>query len=227
MRRVGLKLEPSDGEIRDAIEDAFIRDLRVKPFQVDVEVNNGSVVLTGTVDNLKAARAAEEDAANTFGVREVNSLLRVRPGFRPTNSELVNDVSEALMRDPYLGSFRLNVSVLDGKVTLSGSVESYFDRRRAEDLTSRVKGVVAVENNLRVKSRDARSDQEIKADIEERLFWNSYVDSENIKVTVEDGVATLMGIVDRLEERKKAEEIALYGGANRVINKLKVMPRSR
>lgn len=229
MRRMGLNIVPSDGEIRDAIRDAFSRDLRVKPFQIDVDVSNGSVAMTGTVDNLRAVRAAQEDAVNTFGVREVKNLLRVKPKVEIDDSKLLKDLSEAIMRDPYLGNFRLKLSVLDGKVTLSGSVESLFDKRRAEDVVSRVKGVVAVENNLKAdyEGATARSDQEIKKEIEERLYWNSSVDSESIKVTVEDGVATLMGIVDSVDESRKAEELALYGGAKSVINNLKVMPRSK
>ncbi len=229
MRRMGLNIVPSDGEIRNAIRDAFSRDLRVKPFQIDVDVSNGSVVLTGTVDNLRAVRAAQEDAVNTFGVREVKNHLSVKPKVEIDDSKLLKDLSEAIMRDPYLGNFRLKLSVLDGKVTLSGSAESLFDKRRAEDVVSRVKGVVAVENNLRADYEGAtsRSDQEIKEEIEERLYWNSSVDSENIKVTVEDGVATLMGIVDSVDESRKAEELAIYGGAKSVTNKLKVMPRSK
>jgi hypothetical protein len=43
------------------------------------------------------------------------------------------------------------VSVSGGEVTLSGTVESRFAKRHAEDLADAVSGVTHVQNNLRVR----------------------------------------------------------------------------
>jgi osmotically-inducible protein OsmY len=48
------------------------------------------------------------------------------------------------------------------------------------------------------------------------------VDSEEVSVTVDDGVVTLTGTVDTWSERQSAEENAYEGGAKDVMNDLRV-----
>lgn len=44
--------------------------------------------LTGTVDNVKAEKTAEQDAKHTVGVQRVKNLLKVRPGLEINDQEL-------------------------------------------------------------------------------------------------------------------------------------------
>ena len=60
------------------------------------------------------------------------------------------DVSDKLSEDSFLDASAIEVSVQDGEVTLSGSVESRYSKHRAEDLAEDVTGVKEVQNNLRV-----------------------------------------------------------------------------
>jgi osmotically-inducible protein OsmY len=60
------------------------------------------------------------------------------------------DVSDKLSEDSFLDASAIEVSVQDGEVTLSGSVESRYSKHRAEDLAEDVTGVKNVQNNLRV-----------------------------------------------------------------------------
>jgi osmotically-inducible protein OsmY len=60
------------------------------------------------------------------------------------------DVSDKLSEDSFLDASAIEVSVKDGEVTLSGSVESRYSKHRAEDLAEDVTGVKEVQNNLRV-----------------------------------------------------------------------------
>ncbi len=86
-RRIAYTLI-SDEKIRNAIKDAFSYDPRVSPFNLNVSVNIGSVTLTGYVQNLKAKRAAEQDAKNTVGVWHVKNHLKVRPDIRPNKNPM-------------------------------------------------------------------------------------------------------------------------------------------
>jgi osmotically-inducible protein OsmY len=54
------------------------------------------------------------------------------------------------------------------------------------------------------------------------LFWSPFVDSDDVTVSVEAGVATLTGSVDSLGEYNAARENAFEGGAITVINKLEL-----
>jgi osmotically-inducible protein OsmY len=67
-----------------------------------------------------------------------------------------------------------------------------------------------------------KTDREIKNAIKNELWWSPFVDSDEVTVKVEDGVATLMGTVDSWSERRAATNNALEGGAIRVENDLVV-----
>jgi osmotically-inducible protein OsmY len=217
------------------------------------------VVLSGTVDNLRAKQAAEQDARNTVGVWRVKSYLKIRGTHLPSDQELVHNVKDALFRDPWEETHQIDVTVRDGIVHLRGTVDSEYEKTHAEDIASRIYGVTAVDNNLNVNfpgytyyrwpyspyyytpdgsyySNRSRAlnqtlpgsswpyatDDEMKAAIEDQLFWSPFVDADEVKVSVFHGVATLSGTVDNRKEFEAATENALEGGAHMVINNLKV-----
>jgi osmotically-inducible protein OsmY len=60
---------------------------------------------------------------------------------------------------------------------------------------------------------DVKSDDRIEEDIESELFWSFFVDSDNVEVSVDDGIATLTGVVGSWQELKAAVENAFDGGA--------------
>ncbi len=73
-------------------------------------------------------------------------------GYRRSDERVREDVCDALTEDPYLDASNMEVQVKDCEVTLSGSVNSREDKRRAEDLVERISGVADVHNQLRVAS---------------------------------------------------------------------------
>jgi osmotically-inducible protein OsmY len=99
------------------------------------------------------------------------------------------------------------VAVRDGVVTLAGTVDSYAERWTAERVTSRVKGVRAVANELEVKlpSRHERSDSDLAHAVVNALRWDVSVPDDRIKVRVEKGWVTLEGDVDYPYQREAAE----------------------
>lgn len=238
----------SDAAIEDAIEYALLLDPRVLSGNVTPEVENGVVTLRGNVDNLRAKRAAGQDSRNTVGVAEVENRLKVRP-ITTTDSEIETDIENALVRDPFVERYEIAVDVFGGTAYLSGTVESYFEKSRADDIAASVVGVKEVRNNVtvdydrRALAYDpyihdfepyiyewydyepyytARMDSDIEADIESEIMWSPFVDGDDVEVTVEDGVATLTGTVDSWGERADATENAYEGGAVWVDNNLVV-----
>jgi len=163
----GLKIEPwpnagdqrqetvaikDDAKIRQAVKDELLHDPRVFSFNPGVDVENGVVTLTGVVDNLKARRAAEQDALNAWGVSRVRNLLKTRPVKLIADTKLAQNVVSAFSRDPVVESLDIKLKAKKGVVALNGSVDSYYERALAEDITSRASGVVDVRNNLTVNN---------------------------------------------------------------------------
>ncbi len=262
----GLKVEPwamadsmrkeikvvnwSDQEVEQAVKDALQADPRLRSSNVNVTAGNGLVTLGGTVANLKAMRAAERDAKNTAGVRRVRNHLKVRGEVPVADETIARNVKAALVRDPYVDRYPIGVSSVKGTLRLTGQVDSYYEKSRAEEVASGISGVTGVNNSLTVNFPAYRyyswpyswydnapyyyntrppswnwpqsDDAEVKSDIEERLSWSPFVNADDIKVSVNDGVATLAGKVGSLRKFNIATENAYQGGAHSVINKLEI-----
>lgn len=221
---------PPDVEIRGAIIQAFALDPRVVSFNPVVTVRNGVVTLTGTVNDLQARNAAEEDARNVTGVRFVNNYLKVRPTVARSDLAIADDVADALRRNAAVDAAEVIVAVRSGVVTLSGTVDSRFERQEAFDATARVPGVVGVINDLLLPAAwPVKSDSAIERDAEAGIIWNAFVDGSDVDVTVRDGVATLTGTVGSFADVLEAESEVFEAGATRVINQLFVdgVPDSR
>ena len=104
-----------------------------------------------------------------------------------------------------------------------GTVDSLFMKNRAAALASAVAGVFSVQNRLKLDdSFPEKVDEEIRKDIEDQLFWSPFVDSDDVTVSVNSGVATLFGTVEDWDEAQAARENAREGGATSVISKLNI-----
>ncbi len=75
-------------------------------------------------------------------------------GYRRSDERIKDDVNDRLTDDPFLDASEIEVAVESGVVTLTGTVESRHDKRRAEDLAEMVSGVTDVNNHLRVSQRE-------------------------------------------------------------------------
>jgi osmotically-inducible protein OsmY len=143
-----------------------------------------------------------------------------------TDDDIRNDVIFELRWDPKLSSRDIAVDVKEGVVTLSGFVGSYWQRNAAERTVKRIHGVRGVANDLRIKLFWERTDPEIARDAIHELDRHAGIPSENIKVTVKDGVITLEGSVEWQYQKVYAEEaVENLKGITDVINKIDVKPR--
>jgi osmotically-inducible protein OsmY len=93
-----------------------------------------------------AERRRRMDAA-----REGRHRGRGPKGYARSDERIREDVSDRLSDDPEVDASEIEVSVANGEVTLTGTVESREARRRAEDCAEAVSGVKYVQNNLRMK----------------------------------------------------------------------------
>lgn len=73
-------------------------------------------------------------------------------GYTRSDERIREDVSDKLMEHPDLDASEIEVGVSGGEVTLSGSVDSRWAKRLAEDVAESCTGVREVMNQLRVPS---------------------------------------------------------------------------
>jgi hypothetical protein len=68
----------SDERIREAVSEALQEDHHVDASEISVEVQDGEVILTGTVDDRRTKRLAEQVVEGLSGVHDVVNQLRVK-----------------------------------------------------------------------------------------------------------------------------------------------------
>jgi osmotically-inducible protein OsmY len=225
MRRTTPYTPQTDAEIAQALTTAFQYDPRLAKPHPDVTVDDGVVTLTGVVKNLAAKHAAGDDAVNTRGVWHVRNDVRVRPETLSNDAELVKDVRAALTRDPYVERHGVQVTALNGQVYLAGTVNSLLEKTRAERVAASVPGVISVVNTIQVLSPESqKSDWEMQYDIRQELLHDALLDSDTIRVSVQDKIATLTGTVATPLERRAAVNHAQEGGALIVRDHLQMKP---
>lgn len=124
------------------------------------------------------------------------------------DKQLKQDVMAELAWEPSVNTAHIGVTACDGVVTLSGHVETYFEKRAAESAAGRVKGVKAVveEIEVRLPFHGKRTDDEIAAATISRLDSDITVPRDAIKVMVEKGWVSLTGEVHWQYQRDAAEQ---------------------
>jgi hypothetical protein len=91
-------------------------------------------------------------SADPFGI---SYRGRGPQNWRRSDARIHEDVCELMTEDDDLDPSEIEVTVRDGEITLTGTVESRQDKRRAENLAERVPGVRDVHNHLQVqRARD-------------------------------------------------------------------------
>ena len=147
-----------------------------------------------------------------------------------TDEQIQQEVLRELKFDASVQPNEIGVTVKDGIVTLTGYVDSYLKRWAAEEAAHRVKGVVAVANDIEVRlpTSAERTDADIAAAVTRALEWDAFVDPDKIEVTVSKGWVTLKGEVQWGFQRADAERVARrITGVKGVTNMIAVKPRHK
>lgn len=104
---------------------------------------------------------------------------------------------------------RVKVLVQDGWITLTGSVDWYYQKRAAEDAVRKLSGVHGVTCDQQYSDFAAGQTRERTKKMEDALKRHAEVEAHAIKVTVRDDSSVLLeGKVDNWEERYAVEQAA-------------------
>jgi osmotically-inducible protein OsmY len=221
-------------DVRWRIQNSQFVDSR----KLGVIVLAGTVQLAGEVGSGSQRYEAELLASEVAGVRGIENFLSADVDPKRSDAQIQKDVTATLRRDVYLARLPIEVAVKKGEVTLTGSVESAYERARATSRIRWVDGVRAVQNQLQVEwwedggahvaAPAPRTDAELAATVSEQLEQDVRVDASRIQVAADRGRVILQGRVDSLRQKRIAEEDAWnVAGVGWVANELEVVAAVR
>lgn len=140
---------PADGIIKENTETVIQLHPDLEEQDITVSVDDQVVTLEGSVDSYWKKLEAGDVAQNSYGTTLVINNLEVTPGESVVDDIIEQDILDAFDRNPYVVELDGdNVQVIDGKVTLSGTVDDWYERFTAQSIAAQTLGVIEVENNL-------------------------------------------------------------------------------
>ncbi|PBQ30544.1 ornithine aminotransferase [Sphingobacteriaceae bacterium] len=135
-----------DSTIATNVLTAMEWNWKIPNEKIKVKVEKGWITLDGEVNWNFQREAAKEAVKNINGVMGVTSNITLKP----ESHDLIEkrEVERALARNWAINSEDIEVSVKGTKVTLTGTVGSWYEKEQAERIAWNTKGVWNVDNEL-------------------------------------------------------------------------------
>jgi osmotically-inducible protein OsmY len=135
-------------------------------------------------------------------------------------------VMKQLEWDPRVEASAVGVAAMRGTVTLSGFIDTFAGKLAAERAVKRVHGVRAVANDIEVRLRFERTDDDIALDAARTLELRSLI-PDTVQAVVHHGHVTLTGSVEWLYQKDSAERAVRHiRGVRGVRNHITVAPKA-
>lgn len=226
----------NEAKLEGQIGTAILLNRHLNPFEISVDVEGDTAILTGTVDEAVDRQLAERVALNARGIARVDNRIAVEPEakLRERRSTGERDFDEAIEDASITASVKsrllwndvtdgldIDVDTLRGKVTLSGQASTEAEKLLATKLARITDGVRAVDNRIAVApdlttgDDDATDRDDRKADTAADLPGESPVNDGWISAKVKSSLLMSAGVdgLDLTVETKEGQ-VTLGGAAS-------------
>jgi osmotically-inducible protein OsmY len=209
----------SDNQLLADVVDELTFDPSIDSRKIQVGVHDGVVTLSGTVPTYWQKVEAEKAVRRVSGVRGIANDLTVDvlPSARRDDADIARAALDALSWHSDLPD-GIQVTVDNGWITLSGTVDWNFQKDEAERAVKYLSGVKGVINTIRIKEQPKPADvrDKIKRELER------IVDQEAARISVDtsNGRVVLKGTVHSWTEREAARKAAYSAPGVREVENL-------
>lgn len=156
-----------------------------------------------------------------------NKHIEPDPGKRTFGTYIDDERLESIIKlnfersGPGLDDARIEVKVFNGVALLTGEVQSQELKERAGKITREINKIRQVHNQLMVKANSTfmskTNDNWIATKVRTKLLARRDIESERVKVIVENRVVYLMGLLTEEEAETVSEMAAKVSGVEKVV----------
>lgn len=216
-------MKKTDSQLQHDVMAELEWEPAVDHADIGVAVNDGVVTLSGYVKNFTEKLAAEKAVRRVAGVRAIAEEIKVRlaSDSKLADHEIAKRILDMIAWTVSIPNDVVKVKVEHGWVTLSGTVDWYFQSNEARKAAAKVSGVIGVSNLIEVKQHPAPAD--VKDRIVSAFKRQADLDAAAVTVITDGGTVKLSGKVHAWNERSIAERAAWSApGVTRVEDHLTV-----
>jgi len=218
------EMMPEDRKILYEVERKLLEEPSIFSNDILVSVEDGVVKLEGFVENVPSSRLAVKTAKRVAGVRSVVNQMIVRPEERP-DAEILEDVAFVLGAKAELSESRIEPTVNDGIVRLTGETTSFAMKELAEEAVSRVAGIRGLLTSIKVRPGKSRTTADLQQHVDMLLKYAGWLEPGRVTATVQDSTVELSGSVDTLGDADRLRHLVAVPGVTEVVIKnLEIAP---
>jgi len=156
VEKIEVKFNNNDEKDDNELATAVLKSLKSNrdiPFdKIQVEVENGHVILDGKLEWNHQREAAQKSVSNIDGIKVLTNNIKIETD-NPDDIEKV-EIERAIERNWAMNKQKIQVSVAGNKVTLNGIVHSFYQKDEAERMAWNAPGVWTVVNELAIELKD-------------------------------------------------------------------------
>jgi VCBS repeat-containing protein len=216
-------IKKSDLELKTDVLAELKYEPGVSVTDIGVLVKDGAVTLNGYVTSYGEKWDAVRATKRVAGVNAIADDIEVklRDSIRRTDGEIAAAAANQINPGSTTMPAGIAVTVREGRITLEGEVEWWYQKSSAESAVQYLAGVKGVSNLITVKPRLSSAD--IAVDIQSAFKRNALFEAGKIQVETSGNNVTLRGKVRNYGEREEAERVAwAAAGVSSVDNEIKV-----
>ncbi len=140
---------PSDQDVKEAMFCLLDANSEIDSNDVKISINNGNLVLKGTVNSYWKRDKIQKIASQISGVISVTNKISIVPEEKFSDEEISNSILVSIQNSVHVDVNNVDVKVEDGIVTLSGIVSSMSEHDATENIVKLTKGVIDINNDLK------------------------------------------------------------------------------
>ena len=231
---VSVRASEMDDHIQSSAKDSYVFRTQLKDDSIDINSNDGTVTLKGTVSEESHKSLAQETVTNLPGVKSVDNQLVVSGQQPPENSDgwIGMQVKWALFFNRNVSAVNTEVDVTDGVVTLKGHADSQAQKDLTGEYAKDINGVKDVKNEMTIGEVVNKPDQpkdnkiddaSITAQVKIAFLMHHSTSAFKTGVTTTSGTVTLSGTAVNSAAKDMATKVAGdVNGVKNVINNMTI-----